>query len=175
MTTIKVQHADPASSNPVAFDILNDGDKETIADTFVLESGHFKLLELTGGLHLREVSPAEIKARADRIAEQREIEAEVAREQRAKADAEIASKAQAERDERKARIEAGVAAQLGTKPATEDKPAIDAATDKPAPPNSEENPPPRPHDDEVHDSAMDIGEMNSAGVAPQPEPFAPRP
>jgi hypothetical protein len=70
MPIVKIQHADPANGHPVAFDILGADDMDTVRESFVLETGHFKLIELAGGLVLREVSMATLRERETKAAEE---------------------------------------------------------------------------------------------------------
>jgi hypothetical protein len=82
MSTLKIEHANPNTAHPIAFDVMS-GDE--VRETIVLAPNHFKIIELSGGLVLHEVSE---------------------RERKAKEDAEHAEKVEAERVERKAKIEA---------------------------------------------------------------------
>lgn len=140
MSTVKIEHVNPNTSHPIAFDVLAaprkdkggnsvkstknpdgtltyedgtvvtvDRDGHEIRETMIIAPGHFKVLSLSGGLMLHEVSQAELHERERKIGEQQEIEAEVARERKAKADQEHAERVKKEREEHKAKIEKAVA------------------------------------------------------------------
>jgi hypothetical protein len=135
MSTVKIEHVNPNTAHPIAFDMLSaprkdkdgnpvkstknddgtltyedgtvvhvDKDGNEIRDTMIIAPGHFKILSLSGGLMLHEVSQAELTERDRKISEQRELQAEVARERKAKEDHEHAEKVKAEREEHKKKI-----------------------------------------------------------------------
>lgn len=103
MSTLKIEHANPNTAHPIAFDVMS-GDE--VRETIVLAPNHFKIIELSGGLVLHEVSGAALAERERVKQEEIALEAEVARERKAKEDAEHAEKVEAERAEHKAKIEA---------------------------------------------------------------------
>ncbi len=142
MSTVKIEHVNPNTAHPIAFDVVSyprkdkdgnpvkstknpdgtmtyedgsivsvDKDGNELRETMVIAPGHFRLLNLSGGLMLHEVSRAELTERDRKVAEQREIEAEVARERQAKEDHDRAEQAKAEREEHKKKIEAEAAKQ----------------------------------------------------------------
>jgi hypothetical protein len=95
-----------------------DRDGNEIRETMIIAPGHFKVISLSGGLMLHEVSQAELTERERKIGEQAELEAEVRRERKAKEDHEHAEKVKAEREDHKKKIEAETARQ--DKVATDD-------------------------------------------------------
>lgn len=140
MSTVKIEHVNPNTSHPIAFDVLTaprrdkdgnavkstknsdgavtyedgtivtvDQDGNEIRETMVIAPGHFRVLSLSGGLMLHEVSQAELTERERKIGEQQELEAEVKRERKAKEDAEHAERVKKEREEHKAKIEKAAA------------------------------------------------------------------
>jgi len=140
MSTVKIEHVNPNTSHPIAFDVLTevrqdkdgkpvkstknpdgtliyedgtvvqvDRNGHEIRETMVIAPGHFRILSLSGGLMLHEVSTAELAERERKIGERAELEAEVARERKAKADKEHAEKVAKEREEHKKKIEAEAA------------------------------------------------------------------
>lgn len=124
MSTVKIEHVNPNTSHPIAFDVMApksdnpapegavlDKDGNEIRETMIIAPGHFRIMDLSGGLMLHEVSQAELTERERKIGEQAELEAEVARERKAKADQEHAEKVKAEREEHKKKIEAEAAKQ----------------------------------------------------------------
>lgn len=142
MSTVKIEHVNPNTSHPIAFDVMTaprkdkdgnavqstknpdgtltyedgtvvqvDRDGNEIRETMTIAPGHFRIIELSGGLMLHEVSQAELTERERKVTERQEIEAEVARERKAKADQEHAEKVRAEREEHKKKIEAEAAKQ----------------------------------------------------------------
>lgn len=124
MSTIKIEHVDPNTSHPIAFDIMapaEDGGGElAIQRTFVLRHGQFEVLALTGELILHEVSPSQLKERHRIAKEKSDLAAEVAREKAAVAEAERVQKLDEERAAHKAEIEKAAAEPA----ASADKPAL---------------------------------------------------
>lgn len=104
MSTIKIEHVNPLTGKPVAFDILAP-DSGDVRETFILTHGQSRLFDLSGGLVLREVSQEELAERARKIREREELEAEVARERKAKEDAAHAEQVAADHAAAKAEIE----------------------------------------------------------------------
>lgn len=136
MSTVKIEHANPATAHPIAFDIMAaprkdaeghaieavknpdgtatypdgtvvtlDRDGNEVRETLILAPGHFRIIELSGGLMLHEVSTVELAERQRLIQERVDLEAEVARERKAREDAARTEEIEAERAERKAEIE----------------------------------------------------------------------
>lgn len=149
MPTVKIQHADPSSSHVIAFDILAADDMETVRDTFVLESGHFKLIELGGGMMLREVTAGQLAERERQAKEDRELAEEVENERLADEKRQRADQEQAEREQRKDEVRAQMEKEPGDNVSEErhDLPAEGMAPkltpedhnlDPVLPPNSEE-------------------------------------
>lgn len=103
------RNPDGTATYPDGTVVTVDRDGREIRDTIVLSHGHFKIIELSGGLMLHEVSAAELAERQRLIQEQRDLKAEVARERKAKDDRDHAERIEAERKEHKARIEAQIA------------------------------------------------------------------
>jgi hypothetical protein len=60
MSTIKIEHVNPVSGKPVAFDLERGGNR---VETFVLTHGQMKIIDLAGDLVLRETSVEAIAAR----------------------------------------------------------------------------------------------------------------
>jgi cell envelope opacity-associated protein A len=154
MSTVKIEHVNPNTSHPIAFDMLSaprkdkdgkpvkstknpdgtlsyedgtivhvDKDGNEIRETMVIQPGHFRIISLSGGLMLHEVSQVELAERERKLGERAELEAEVARERKRKADHEHAEKMKAEREEHKKKIEAEAAKE----DKAEDKPVVDPA------------------------------------------------
>lgn len=113
MSTVKLEHVNPLTGKPVAFDILVR-DSDEVRETFVLNHGQFRIFDLAGGLVLREVSAEEIAERERKLREQAELEAEVARERQAKEDAAQAERVAAEKAERKAEVERLAGGEMAT-------------------------------------------------------------
>lgn len=140
MSVVKIEHVDPTTSNPIAFDVMAiprkdkegkaikstknpdgtltyedgtvvtvDNDGNEIRETMVIQPGHFRIINLSGGLMLHEVSQAELDERDRKVKERVDIEAEVARDRKAKDDKTNADKVAKEREDYKKVVEAEVA------------------------------------------------------------------
>lgn len=104
MSTIKIEHVNPITGKPVAFDILGR-DSDDVRDTFVLNHGQSKIMDLSGGLVLREVSVAEIAERERLAREEQENAAAFMRLRKAEEDAAHIARVAAEQAERQAEID----------------------------------------------------------------------